>query len=230
MFYEQMAWLKSHAQVMPLSALVETLSKRRAFPDCTVVLTFDDGFQDFAEQAAPMLLRHGFPATVFLPTGWCGRTNAWPGQPAWVEPQPLMDWKTIAELTGKGFDFGGHSVSHPSLTDIPSQQVEQELAECKRTIEAHTGVAPRHFCYPYGKWNDSVRRAVKLHYAGACSTAAGLIESASDAFSLPRVDAHYVKNHSWFRSMFTRRFATYIATRRVIRRLRRQPEGYLSRG
>lgn len=229
-FREQMEWLKSHAQVLPLATLVETLAKRRAFPERTVVLTFDDGFQDFADEAGPLLLRLALPATVFLPTGWCGRSNSWPGQPAWVEPQPLMDWAVIADLTRQGMEFGGHSVSHPSLTDIPAQQVEQELDECKRTIEMHTGVIPRHFCYPYGKWNDSVRRAVKQHYAGACSTAAGMVEITSDPFSLPRVDAHYVKNPSWFRSMFTRRFASYIAARRLVRRLRHQPEGYLSRG
>ena len=228
-FAEQMEWLAGHAQVVPLAALAETLSKKRAPKERSVALTFDDGFADFAQHAAPVLKRLGLPATVFLPTGWCGRTNAWPGQPAWVEPQPLMDWATISALAQQGIEFGGHSVSHPSLTDVPGTQMEQEVAECKRTIETHTGRPAQLFCYPYGKWNDSVRRAVKQHYAGACSTAAGLLDPASDVYSMPRVDAHYVRNPSWFRSMFTRRFATYIATRRVIRRLRRQPEGYLRR-
>lgn len=230
LFAEQMEWLKSHAQVAPLSTVVETLAKKRAFPDNAVALTFDDGFLDFATHAAPVLRKHALPATVFLPTGWCGRTNAWPGQPDWVEPQPLMDWPKIIELSRQGTEFGGHSVSHPSLTDVPSSQVEVEVGECKRTIESHTGTAPRFFCYPYGKWNDSARRVVKQHFEGACSTAAGMVEPTSDVFSLPRVDAHYVKNPSWFRSMFTMRFRSYIAARRLVRRLRRQPEGYLSRG
>ena len=229
-FAEQMQWLKGHAQVLPLATVGELLAKRRAFPERAVALTFDDGFQDFYEQAAPVLAKHELPATVFLPTGWCGRDNAWPGQPAWVAPQPLMDWPRISELSAQGIDFGGHSVSHPSLTDVPGPQVEQEVADCKRVIEQHTGKPVQFFCYPYGKWNDSVRRVVKQHYAGACSTAAGVLEVTSDVYSMPRVDAHYVRNPSWFRSMFTRRFLTYIAARRVVRRLRRQPEGYLSRG
>jgi len=229
-FVEQMQWLKGHAQVLPLAEVAELLAKRKAFPERTVALTFDDGFQDFHAQAAPVLLRLGLPATVFLSTGWCGKTNAWPGQPAWVAPQPLMDWSAIAELSRQGIEFGGHSVSHPALTDVPGTQVEKEISECQSAIAAHTGKPARLFCYPYGKWNDSVRRVVKQHFGGACATAAGVVELDSDVYSMPRVDAHYVRNPSWFRSLFTHRFLTYIAARRVVRRLRRQPEGYLSRG
>jgi len=229
-FSEQMQWLKGHAQVLPLAEVVDLLARRKSFPERVVVLTFDDGFQNFQTHAAPVLARLELPATVFLPTAWCGKTNAWPGQPEWVVPQPLMDWPAIAELSRQGIEFGGHSVSHPALTDVPGSQVEKEITGCKQEIETHTGKPARFFCYPYGKWNDSVRRVVKQHFAGACSTAAGVVEFDSDAFSIPRVDAHYVRNPSWFRSLFTRRFLTYIAARRVVRRLRRQPEGYISRG
>ncbi len=229
-FAEQMQWLKGHAQILPLATLVELLATRKSFPERVVALTFDDGFQDFYTDAAPVLLKLGLPATVFLPTAWCGKNNAWPGQPAWVKPEPLMDWPAIAELSRQGVEFGGHSATHPSLTDIPTEQADREIAQCKTEIESRTGKPARLFCYPYGKWNDSVRRVVKQHYAGACSTAAGMLEFNSDAYSMPRVDAHYVRNPSWFRSLFTRRFLTYIAARRVVRRIRRQPEGYISRG
>lgn len=228
-FADQMHWLKGHAQVVSLGNLVDLLSERKALPERAVALTFDDGFLDFHDCAAPILQKHSLPATVFLPTAWCGKTNSWPGQPSWVEPQPLMDWTQVAELSRRGIEFGGHSVSHASLTDIPAAQMEKEVCDCKNAIAEHTGSVARFFCYPYGKWNDSVRRAVKQHYAGACSTAAGVLDQNSDIFSLPRVDAHYVRNPSWFRSMFTRRFLTYVATRRLIRRLRHQPEGYLGR-
>lgn len=228
-FADQMKWLKGHAQVVALGHLVDLLAKHKALPERAVALTFDDGFLDFHDHAAPILQNHSLPATVFLPTGWCGKTNSWPGQPSWVEPQPLMDWPHVVELSRQQVEFGGHSVSHPSLTDIPGTQMEKEVADCGKAIEEHTGTASRFFCYPYGKWNDSVRRVVKQHYQGACSTAAGVVDQSSDIFSLPRVDAHYVRNPSWFRSMFTRRFLTYVATRRIIRRLRRQPEGYLAK-
>src|SRR5712692_9384383 len=112
-FSEQMAWLKEHVSVVPLARVVALLAAGRGtFPPRSVVLTFDDGFLDFAEHAAPLLRRLDLPATVFLPTRYCGRVSDWPGQPRWVQPQPVMDWAKIRELAAQGISFGAHSLSH----------------------------------------------------------------------------------------------------------------------
>jgi peptidoglycan/xylan/chitin deacetylase (PgdA/CDA1 family) len=228
-FAGQMAWLREHAQVIPLGTLVRALAEKRGLPERSVVLTFDDGFADFAEAAAPLLVKHSLPATVFLPTAWCGKTNAWPGQPPWVKPQPLLTWNAVGQLAQQGIEFGGHSVSHPVLPDVPAAELEQEISGCQEEIARVTGQRAQFFCYPYGRWNDSVRRLVKEHYAGACSTAAGRVARNSDPYSLPRVDAHYVRSPQLFRGMLSAWFAGYVALRRWVRRLRGQPEGYLSR-
>jgi hypothetical protein len=55
------------------------------------------------------------------------------------------------------------------------------------------------------------------------------VERDADRFGLPRVDAHYVRKPKWFEAMFTRRFENYVGMRRMIRRLRGQPEGVYSR-
>jgi peptidoglycan/xylan/chitin deacetylase (PgdA/CDA1 family) len=43
----------------------------------SVALTFDDGYEDFLEQALPLLLRYGFPATLFVVSGQCGGPRRW---------------------------------------------------------------------------------------------------------------------------------------------------------
>jgi peptidoglycan/xylan/chitin deacetylase (PgdA/CDA1 family) len=225
LFAEQMEWLKAHARVVPLSEIVEALHLGVGLPEHTVVLTFDDGFADFHTHAAPLLRRHEFPATVFLPTEWCGRTNAWPGQPAWVEEQPLLSWEQVHDLADEYLQFGAHGVSHADLTQLTPEACEHEITESKSALEDCTGFLARFFCYPYGRWNSGVREMVARHYQGACSTLAGSVDPQADVFVLPRVDAHYVRQANWFRALFTRRFAAYIAVRRAIRRLRRQPEG-----
>lgn len=228
-FSDQMVWLKEHVNVVPLGAVVEALAAHKSFPERAVVLTFDDGFRDFAEHAAPILRRLALPATVFLATGYCGRTNDWPGQPKWVEPQPLLNWPQIRELAAQGISFGAHSRSHPVLSEIPAALAEEEIRLCRREIEEHLQVPVEHFCYPYGIWNATVREIVARNYKGACSTAAGIVERDSDPFALPRVDAHYLRNAAVFRSMFTRKFRAYVAGRRWVRRLRGQPEGNYAR-
>ncbi|MCL4523060.1 MAG: polysaccharide deacetylase family protein [Acidobacteria bacterium] len=229
LFAAQMEWLKGNARVLSLEELVALLVKRSPMAARAVVLTFDDGFRDFHAAAAPVLRKLGLSATVFLPTSFLGRSNAWPGQPSWVTPQPLMDWAEIRELADQGFAFGSHSVSHPDLTALNATELEFELEKSKREIELRINRPAEFFCYPYGRWKADVRAAVARHYRGACSTGAGVVEPDADPYALPRVDAHYVRSMSWFRRMFTRRFEAYIAARRTIRRLRRQPEGIYAR-
>lgn len=230
-FVEQMVWLKEHVNVVPLSAVVAELATGRgAFLPRSVVLTFDDGFLDFSMHAAPVLRRLALPATVFIPTGYCGRANDWPGQAKWVQPQPLMDWADIRELAAQGISFGAHGRSHCLLTEVPETVAEDEIQLSRREIEEHIGRPITHFCYPYGVWNEAVRERVAWHYEGACSTVAGVVLPGADPFALPRVDAHYLRNTTIFRSMFTRRFRAYVGGRRWIRRLRGKPEGNYSRG
>lgn len=225
LFAEQVQWLAADANVMSLSELLDTEWDARSIGNRIVILTFDDGYADFYTHAAPVLLKHKLPATVFLPTAYVGRTNAWPGQPAWVKEEPLMRWEQVKELAAAGVEFGSHTVNHPDLTTLSPEQVERELAESKREIELHTGQTVAHFCYPYGKWNQTVRDAAMNYYKSACSTIAGTVRDTDDHRLLPRVDAHYVRDPRWFRAMFTRRFEAYVAARRLIRRVRRQPEG-----
>ena len=229
LFLEQMEWLRANVRVAPLAEVVVALAERKPLPERTVALTFDDGFRDFYSFAAPVLRRFGFPATIFLPTGYCGRTNSWPGQPDWVSKEALLDWQQVAELAHNGFSFGAHSVNHPVLPALSAEEAEHEIAGSKAQIEEHTRQRVDLFAYPYGRWSPSVRDIVSRHYRGACSTGAGVVEQDADPFVLPRVDAHYIRRTALFRMLFTGSFVAYIAARRLIRRIRRQPEGLYAR-
>lgn len=228
-FAEQMIWLSRNARVESLDAVVDRLKERKTLPPRTVVLTFDDGYQDFYTAVAPELRKFGFPATVFLPTAYCGRTSSWAGQPSWMENKMLLTWREIEELAGQGIHFGAHTVTHRDLCTLSLVDAAQELLESKREIERRTGKPADFFCYPYGRWSPAVRSLVARSFRGGCSTAAGVVNPDADPFVLPRVDAHYVRTAACFHSLFTRRFLGYVALRRIIRRFRNQPEGFYSR-
>jgi len=125
-----------------------------------VLLTFDDGFEDFAKYAWPLLRRYGFGATVFLVSGHVGGTNAWDA--AYGEQTPLMGWDTIRRLRAEGVDFGSHTVSHPFLTARPPAEVAREFAESRAELAEGLGEAPVAVAYPHGAENISVQ-----HLAGA---------------------------------------------------------------
>ncbi len=221
LFVEQIKWLAANAQVISLADAVAVLESRRPLPDRSVVLTFDDAFEDFFSQAAPVLREAKMPATVFVPTAYCGLTNRWPGQPNWVVEQPIMTWDQVRQLAHEGlFCFGGHSVTHPKLTEIPLADVEQELAGSKRHLEERTGAAIDFFCYPYGNCNSSVRQVAARLYRAACSTQTGMLDASQDPLLLPRVDAHLVRERAVFQRMFSPGFRLYLSLRRKVRQVR----------
>ncbi len=220
LFAEQVDWLRANARVVPLDEVADLLAGGRPLPDRAVVLTFDDGFADFYTDAAPILRRANLPATVFLTTGFCGRTNRWPGQPDWVEEQPLLSWDQVAELAQQGFAFGSHTVNHPALAEVAPEEAEAEIVQSKEKITARLGRPVELFCYPYGSCNAPVRAIAGRHYRAACSTQTALCSAADDLMLLPRVDAHLVRHPALFRRMFTSSFPLYLKARKKIRQLR----------
>ncbi|TDT39480.1 polysaccharide deacetylase [Halospina denitrificans] len=65
-----------------------------------------------------------------------------------------MSWDDIRVASAEGVDLGSHTVSHPTLTSLPMQDVAYELESSKERISAETGQAVRGFCYPNGKPGD----------------------------------------------------------------------------
>ena len=71
-FALQCEFMKREMQVLPLSDLVELALANKPPPPRSLAITFDDGYQDFYQNALPTLTRLGLPATVFLPTAFIG--------------------------------------------------------------------------------------------------------------------------------------------------------------
>jgi peptidoglycan/xylan/chitin deacetylase (PgdA/CDA1 family) len=210
-FRRQLQALKdSRVPVVPLRSLT-------AAPAPAVALTFDDGFQNFAEVAAPELQRHGFPATVFLVSGYCGRSNQWPSQRPGLPLLPLMNWATIRDLSRAGVEFGAHTETHPHLSALGESAARQEILNSKRQIEERTGQAVAAFAYPYGDHSEAVRRMVGEHFAIGCSTLLGFVTSASRPEALERLDVYYLSGTYWFPRLFDRPARYYLGLRRVLR-------------
>jgi peptidoglycan/xylan/chitin deacetylase (PgdA/CDA1 family) len=64
-FADQMEALAREWSPLSLAELVEGLDMRR-LPERAVAVTFDDGYADTLEVAAPILLEHGIPTTLFV--------------------------------------------------------------------------------------------------------------------------------------------------------------------
>ena len=185
-----------------------------------VAITFDDGFRNFREHAAPVLAHHGFSATVFLVTAHCGRDNGWATQPVGVTPQPLLDWEEIRMLHAAGVRFGAHSVNHPVLTQISPADAEAEMVESKLAIEAELGGSVDTFAYPYGACDARTRRLAQQHFRIACGVHLGYATRQNDLMELERLDMYYWRNQPDLSRLFSARTCAYVGLRARLRTAR----------
>jgi len=179
-------------RVVGLDEIVDRVSGSRSDgakgDDRCAVVTFDDGFRDVYDIAYPMLDKYGFRATVFLPTKYVGnRGTAFQGR-------ECMTWDEVRFLSGKGIEFGSHTVSHDLLVEMSADRIEQELKQSKSDIEHETGTEARFFSYPFRyPENDRafVRRLEELlertGYRAAVSTRIGTARRGDRLYSLKRI-------------------------------------------
>ena len=100
----QLAFLARRCNVVPLAEGLRTLNRDDPLPPRAVALTFDDGYRDQLELAAPMLARLGLPATFFLVPGLLdGTARPWWEQLAWTLTRSTRD--TVA-WEGRTLDLG----------------------------------------------------------------------------------------------------------------------------
>src|SRR5260370_7935218 len=75
-FARQMAFLRDNAyHTLDTQQMIRVLAGQAALTEKAIVLTFDDGYQDFHREAYPILQYCGFTATVSLPTAHIGNSS-----------------------------------------------------------------------------------------------------------------------------------------------------------
>lgn len=183
----QLEFLREHGFTgLTFGDLCERSRSAAALPARPVVLTFDDGYADAHEEALPMLAEHGFPATVFVTTGWVRDASPWTsGRPL----DRMLSWRQVQELSDSGIEVAAHSHSHAQLDQLGDRMLRSELTLSKRLVEDRLGRSVSSLAYPYGYSSYRVRRAAEAagyRQAAAVSNAAAH-EGIGHAFAVPRL-------------------------------------------
>jgi peptidoglycan/xylan/chitin deacetylase (PgdA/CDA1 family) len=217
-FRWQMAHLKSAGfRTLSLADVARFIHEGKPFPSRAFAITFDDGYENIYTDAFPVLQDHGFTATVFLITDYCGKMNTWPGHVSPVGDQPLLTWAQVAELQHYGIEFGSHTMTHPDLTQITPETVETEIRCSRESLCDRLGTEAAAFAYPYGKCAPWVIDMVRKYYAAACSTKLGIATPGADLYLLPRVDMYYLSGKILIRTLRTRGLDWYLRYRQALR-------------
>ncbi len=186
----------------------------------SIAITFDDGFQNLLDHAIPVLEHHRFPTTIFIVSRYCGRHNNWPGQDYVKVPDlPLLSWSQLSGLPA-AVSLGSHSISHPDLTRLNSEECERELRGCRDEIEQHTGRSVRSLAYPYGVSSALVRDLARRHFDLAVGTSLRLLRGQHDRMNLPRIDAYYLRGWFPIERLLTSAGNLYLTFRFLLREVR----------
>ncbi|WP_210325149.1 trifunctional glycosyltransferase/class I SAM-dependent methyltransferase/polysaccharide deacetylase [Mesorhizobium silamurunense] len=147
-FGSQMAWLRANGFHAIMSEQLEWfIASRQPFVGRPVLITFDDGFQNFADHAWPTLRANDLTAEVFLVTDLVGESAQWDAVSG--PPTPLMDAGTVRRLTGEGAFFGSHLATHRAIDGLSSSDLAAELLRSRMFIERWTGRPTTAFAAPY---------------------------------------------------------------------------------
>ncbi len=187
-FEWQMRYLVDNGyQVIGLTELAQAISNNISLPPRTIVLTFDDGYFDFYQNAYPVLKRYDLKATSFVITDFVGRKG-------------YLTWGAIQEMVASGLvTFGSHTLDHPDLARISVALAAREIKESKRLLEDHLGTHVTLFAYPAGQYNLAVMKLVEeTGYVAAVSTRYGNTHTRDDLFRLKRIRIDGRDGHGGF--------------------------------
>lgn len=187
------AVLRSHLGVVtgegyePLTVSEYLAARRgaRPLPERAVVVTFDDGYRDFATEALGLLATARVPVTLYVTSAYIG------GHAGWRRPDarlPMLSARELAGLPADLVEVGAHGHTHVKLDTVPVEAARDEIRRSKATLEDTMGREVLTFAYPHGRHDAAVRRLVREEgFAGACAVGHALSWSGDDDYALARV-------------------------------------------
>jgi peptidoglycan/xylan/chitin deacetylase (PgdA/CDA1 family) len=144
---------------IPMSSdrLAEALHGGRPLPPRCVLITFDDGYADFARHALPQLVERNLPVTLYVTTD-----AVWPTPRPPLPPAAMLTWDDLREIAdAPGLSIGAHGCTHRELDTLPIEAMHREIIGSRARLEDELDCCVTSFAYPYGYNNGAVRAAVR---------------------------------------------------------------------
>lgn len=176
-FQAQMDWLRiAGGHPVTIAQVMAAIQGGPPLPSHAVVLTFDDGHDDFATQAVPTLLKNHFVATSFVVPGFLGQHE-------------YMTQAQVQQVAQQGMVIGAHTVHHVDLTHVAASVAQSEIVSSRALLQQMTGQAVDDFAYPYGSMSSSIAAWVQQSgFADASATTGGTQQCMSNRFALHRLE------------------------------------------
>jgi len=138
-------------------------------------LTFDDGFNDFYNNAYPLLKKYNMKATSFVVTNLLNKAS-------YLTDQQILEMKKSGLVS-----FQSHTVSHQSMESLSSQDQLEQLQASKKYLDDLLQQDTLAICYPSGKFNDDTADlATQANYKLGFTTQPGFAAKSDGLLTLSR--------------------------------------------
>jgi peptidoglycan/xylan/chitin deacetylase (PgdA/CDA1 family) len=160
-FEKQMDWLEKEGyEAVALEQVQEAWYHGGTLPPKPVVLSFDDGYRPQFTFALPTLRKHG----------WAGVLNLKAAGSELYE-------SNVKAMIAAGWELAAHTVHHLDLTELGLEELKEEVAGSRKILQEEFEVPVNNFCYPAGKFDETVVKAVEAAgYTGATTEISGFAE------------------------------------------------------
>ena len=139
-----------------------------------ILITIDDAFSSFYENAWPFLKENKIPFILFVSTQPVGKKG-------------YMTWDQIKEVEKENFAFiGNHSHSHEYLLDFSFSDFKKDIDNSIRIFNEKLGYNPIFFSYPFGEYNLEQINYIKEKFKYGFGQHSGVIDVNKDVYELPR--------------------------------------------
>ena len=151
------------------TALKESKNKRK------ILLTIDDAFLSFYENAWPVLKEKKIPFILFVSTREVGSFN-------------YMNWEQIKSISKENFvEIGNHSHTHEYLVDENNDIIRDDIKKSIEIFKDQLGKNSDFFSYPFGEYSLNFKNIIKsLGFKYAFGQHSGVIDESKDFYELPR--------------------------------------------
>jgi glycosyltransferase involved in cell wall biosynthesis/peptidoglycan/xylan/chitin deacetylase (PgdA/CDA1 family) len=164
------------------------LNGSAGLPRKAVLLSFDDCYVDFKENAVPILRSLRVPALAFAVTGIESGTNEW-DQRLGASRMHLLSASELSELVHYDIEIGAHSRTHRALPELAHETILDEASGSASDMISMGLPRPHFFAYPHGKHNELARSAVrKAGYLAAFALGPGRYRIGMDKAMIPRIE------------------------------------------
>ncbi|MDV3429199.1 MAG: polysaccharide deacetylase family protein, partial [Bacillota bacterium] len=163
-FRWQMEYLKKHNY--NVISMQEGLNKIKSknIKGKNIIISFDDGYQDFYINAYPILSSLSFKCILYIAPGYIesGKCYWWDKD---IGNSSLLSWYQLQSLSKRDIiTIGSHSMDHLDLRNLDKSELEKDLLSSKQELECKTGCSVSDFSFPQGFINEAVKYAVKNIY------------------------------------------------------------------